>query len=78
MAQVRTPGAKGGDKRPAQILVTVPAPEAGPGRTRMGTDIGPYPCDCSSMAPALTRIGFNPDTYSIYDGYLRAFQAERA
>ena len=31
-----------------------------------------------TMAPALTRIGlmFNPDTYPIYDGYLRAFQAE--
>ena len=31
-----------------------------------------------TMAPALTRIGlmFNPDTYPIYDSYLRAFQAE--
>ena len=31
-----------------------------------------------SMAPALTRIGlmFNPDTYPIYDDYLRSFQAE--
>jgi putative ABC transport system substrate-binding protein len=31
-----------------------------------------------AMAPALTRTGlmFNPDTYPIYDEYLRAFQAE--